>query len=657
MGVAKFQAGAHVRIGKDEYALGRLVSDACWQLEHVSTKRIKEMEQVELSRMYADGSLAFSAAPAVKAIGKLQVQLPEGEAELIKVRRMYAEAYMKESTPRDRHDAFLKISKQLHSSDPPPSYRTVSRWARIYLLAGKDARVLARQHHGKGNRLQRFPQEVLDCCARAIDSVYLRRERGSVAEALERAIAEVIWENKLRPPEMALLKPSRRLLLRMIRRIPAFDRHVARYGRDSAMRHFRWVKGHVFAERPLARVEIDHTPLDLFVVDDNECVPLGRPYLTVAIDVFTRCILGVYIGFVPPSYLSISRALRHALLPKTSLRQEYPEIKNEWLSHGVMDELIVDNGLEFHSNSLEAVCLSIGTTIVYSPRKQPWFKPHVERFVRTVNSEIPQKIEGTTFSNIFERGDYDPVEQAVVRLSTLKRGIMRWIADVYHQRPHRSLGTTPAAMWANSISEQDIPMPDESTNFAVVMGRQYARTLTHKGIEFACLQYNSVELAELRCRLGNKLDVTISVDEEDLGHVFILDPTGERVFKVPALRQEYAGGLTAFQHDIYRKYQRAKLSELDDVDGWIIAKQEVIEMIRLDLKLTRKHAQTRKRLARFESNSLQPAVVSVVAHSQTLPSNASVQEPEQHTDLAEEYLEVDESSLRFAPIMRPRNGR
>jgi hypothetical protein len=55
----------------------------------------------------------------------------------------------------------------------------------------------------------------------------------------------------------------------------------------------------------LERVEIDHTPLDLFVVDDDTGMPLGRPYVTLCIDDFSRCILGMHIGFTSPSYQSV----------------------------------------------------------------------------------------------------------------------------------------------------------------------------------------------------------------------------------------------------------------------------------------------------------------------------------------------------------------
>ncbi len=154
----------------------------------------------------------------------------------------------------------------------------------------------------------------------------------------------VMKENGLRPDSDQLPMPSRRLITRLIADIPAFDKYSARYGHDAALKRFRSVKGHRVVSAPLDRAEIDHTHLDLFVVDDKTSLPLGRPYVTACIDGYTRCILGIYVGFNPPSYQSVAACLKDCFLPKVNLKDEYPEIVNEWAAHGVMRQLVVDGG-------------------------------------------------------------------------------------------------------------------------------------------------------------------------------------------------------------------------------------------------------------------------------------------------------------------------
>jgi len=174
----------------------------------------------------------------------------------------------------------------------------------------------------------------------------------------------------MRPADMTLPLPTRRLVKRLVEDIPAFDRYTARYGHDAAVRRFRSVEGHRVTREPLARAEIDHTYLDLFAIDDETLLPFGRPWFSACEDDYTRCILGMFVGFIPPSFLTVSLCLKDAFRPKTWLKEAYPDIRSDWPAHGVMRELMLDNGPEFHSDSLEQVCLFNGIEMHYAPRRE-----------------------------------------------------------------------------------------------------------------------------------------------------------------------------------------------------------------------------------------------------------------------------------------------
>ena len=58
---------------------------------------------------------------------------------------------------------------------------------------------------------------------------------------------------------------------------------------------------------PLDVVQIDHTIVDLIVVDEVTRTPIGRPVLTLAIDIHTRVVTGFYLGLDHPSYVDGSR--------------------------------------------------------------------------------------------------------------------------------------------------------------------------------------------------------------------------------------------------------------------------------------------------------------------------------------------------------------
>lgn len=63
----------------------------------------------------------------------------------------------------------------------------------------------------------------------------------------------------------------------------------------------------------------------------------------------------------------------------------------------------LDDGAEFDSDSLKAACMALGIEIRYAPRKTPWFKGKIERFLGTLNASLLHGTPGTASSNIFEK--------------------------------------------------------------------------------------------------------------------------------------------------------------------------------------------------------------------------------------------------------------
>src|SRR5208283_2797611 len=641
MGTAAFERDAVVEIDGQKYRMLRKVSNNCWQLENSKTARISELEQEQLLRMYSDRKLRFVNGVGGIVRRKACIEI----SETAKLRRLYVLAALNTDTFTDLQKAISKVWRKTNRPDKPPGSKSVYRWKKRFLESGWDVRALEDAQR-TGNRTKRFPSEVLEICERSIDTVYMRRERKHLQDVLDQAIVKVREENRMRPADMSLPLPTRRLVKRLVEDIPVFDRHTARYGHDAALRRFRSVEGHRVTREPLERAEIDHTNLDLFAIDDETLLPLGRPWFSACEDDYTRCILGMFVGFIPPSFLTVSLCLKDAFRPKTWLKQAYPDIHSDWPAHGVMRELVLDNGPEFHSDSLEQVCLFSGIEMHYAPRKTPWFKGKIERFFGTLNEGVAHGTPGTSFNNIFEKGDYDPAKHAIVTFSTLKRVVRKWLADVYHQKPHRALGVSPVEMWKSSIKPEDIRVPEDPAVLDVVMGRRYQRALTHKGVEFQGLYYNSPDLHELRCRKGNELPVEIRVDESDLGHIFVLSPKDKEVFAVPALRRDYATGIGLFQHRVIRRYQKRHTSLEPSPDGWLQAKEEIVEIIESETRLKRKRSN--KRVARW--GDCKSAGGQTEWDGSSVPSKTLPVSIETGTEYPKEALEEQASKVKVLPV-------
>ena len=120
------------------------------------------------------------------------------------------------------------------------------------------------------------------------------------------------------------------------------------------------------AERPNDVWQIDHTIVDLIVVDEETRLPIGRPYLTIAVDICTRMVAGFHLSLDAPSSVSVGLCILHAAYDKTSWLQERG-VEHPWPVAGLPSVLQCDNGPEFHSRALKAACHEYGIKLVYRP--------------------------------------------------------------------------------------------------------------------------------------------------------------------------------------------------------------------------------------------------------------------------------------------------
>jgi putative transposase len=349
--------------------------------------------------------------------------------------------------------------------------------------------------------------------------------------------------------------------------------------------------------RALQRVSMDHTPSDIVVVDDNTMLPLGRPTITSALDEHTRCPMGYYTGFEPPSCLPVMRCLKHAILPKAYVPREFPSIRNSWKCYGVPELVVVDNPPEFHSSHFERACLQIGTDIQYAKVLVPWYKGKLERYQGTLNHDLIHGNPGTTFSNILERDQYDPTQHAVVLLSTFREMLHKWIIDVYLQTPHRGIMDTPAHRWDSDMSALPPPLPPSASELDVVLGMTVQRVVFHYGIELEGLRYNGDELGALRRRMGTGAKVELTFDPGDLGHINVLDAQNAAYIYVPAVDRLYAKGLSLWQHRVIRRHAQRRFNARTDIVALAQAKAEIRALVERDFN--RKSTHGRKRHARF----------------------------------------------------------
>ncbi len=481
----------------------------------------------------------------------------------------------------------------------PPSFWQVYRWYTDYLDSGENIRSLFPRRSLKGNRENKIQVEVQEITDEVIAERFLVRERVTQSAIFDAVVARIKHENDLRKAagnDVLLRFPDPSTIHRIISKLDPYEVAKARFGKRHADAKFMPKKEGVRPTRPLERVEMDHTKLDLFVVDLERRMPIGRPWMTLAIDVYSKCVAGIFIGFVPPSYHSVMHCLIHAISPKGYIRKRYPSIKNTWDAYGLMETVVVDNGKEFHSQDLTDACLQLGIVVQYAPVKCPWYKPSAERFFGIQNTGLLHQQKGTSFSNIFEKDDYDPKKNAVISYETFMEMVHKWVVDVYHQDKHKGLISTPAKVWQIGVQECEPALPESRKALEVMLGMVEWRTITTSGIELHNLFYNDVNLTALKRQYKNGIGkkVKVKYDPTDLSEIHVLDEDKKAYVTVKAVSQSYTQGLNLWAHKVICRYAKEQLKLDYDIVSLALAKEEIWKLAAAEWNLTKRTGSRQK---------------------------------------------------------------
>jgi hypothetical protein len=128
----------------------------------------------------------------------------------------------------------------------------------------------------------------------SIESFYLQRIKPPLS-ALVRQVKADCHQAGLKPPDRKTI----------LRRVAALDERrlmAAREGSKAARERYDQVNKSPDVREALERVQIDHTPVDLIVVDEIKREPLGRPWLSLIIDIASRMVCGLLTTLLCPRH-------------------------------------------------------------------------------------------------------------------------------------------------------------------------------------------------------------------------------------------------------------------------------------------------------------------------------------------------------------------
>lgn len=368
-----------------------------------------------------------------------------------------------------------------------------------------------------------------------------------------------------------LKKPSDETVRSYINSAECYETVARKFGKGEADAKFSGNYHPIPAKRLLEVVLIDSTVLDTWcVLDDETMLPLGRPTLTIAIDLYTRMILAAIVTYEPPSLFTAMACLKRVNMSKEDINERWPTILRKSDGWGKPSMVVVDNELAQAGKSYQSACEDGKINVRWAPVARPQYKAVVERFFLTLKMLLLDKLPGGVpyKPDIMRQLGIDPAKVATIPVHKLNELVNMAINDVYHYDPHSTLRMPPALAWEKSKKQHKRPYIGDIEFLDKAFGALETRTLTTSGIEFEGMVFHDpgitggllddlAGLAPRRARRKSKLSslnprVMFKYNPANIEAIYVWNGKRKEYVRLPNISREATKGLSIWHWKILR---------------------------------------------------------------------------------------------------------
>lgn len=334
---------------------------------------------------------------------------------------------------------YIEKGSKEFDSNTNPKLRTVRDWVRSYRnaekLFGNGYVGLLPKNQKKGNKHERFSCEVTE-----LIDFYIKNEYENTKQK-NKALVYGAFKNACE--QKGYIPPSLQTFCKKIDKRPIEEQEGARKGKRARYQKetFYWELEETtprHGDFPFNIGHLDHTELDIELVCSRTGKVLGKPYLTLMIDAFTRRVLAFYISFESPSYRSCMMVFRDCVRRHSRLPQQ----------------IVVDNGKEFHSIYFETLMAMYERELKRRPPAKPRYGSILERLFGTTNAMFIHNLQGNTkiMKNVRQvTKSVNPKNHAIWTLPNLSAALEEFFFDIYDSTEHPALDQTPRESFEKGI--------------------------------------------------------------------------------------------------------------------------------------------------------------------------------------------------------------
>jgi len=466
---------------------------------------------------------------------------------------------------------------ELAASEHGVSIAMIYRWIAAY-TEQPEVKTLLPKRRGPASGRTCLGSEVEDTISETIKTFYTKHPKIKFSKLHKEVISSC--RNKGISPA-----PSKATIRRRADAISLELKNKINHGPKKGKHLSTPIKKPYSADYPMQIVQFDHTVCDVFIVDNFDRTALVRPWITLAIDIYSRCIVGYYAGLDSPSSTTVAMAVTNTILPKNdTLSRLGIDEDFTWPCHGIYESSHHDNAKEFRGRALKLGCVQNGINLIFRPLGKPHFGGHIERLIGTIMGEV-HLLPGTTFSNVQDRGEYPSEARATLSFEEFEKWLVLQII-IYNNTIHRSISEPPISKFLEHKCTKETlrNTPKDPFKFFVSFLPFELRTLRREGIQLFKTFYRADILYSPRTPIGSK--IVVRYDPRDISKLYYVAPDGE-IYDIP---QAHSGRprISLFEHKAALKALKKKGLEQIDEETIYRAIDEQKKVLNKASKLTKK---------------------------------------------------------------------
>jgi putative transposase len=443
--------------------------------------------------------------------------------------------------------------------------------------------------------VKRLPSKVERVIRAVIKHEYLSKsKRITIADAAKTVQRQCRKRGWLAPSKTTIVGRIKALSPAEVDAVRGSQKHAAP-GRYEQRRGV-----HPAVNQILYECQLDHTPSDLCIVDEEHRLPLeGAQTLSVVLDVSSRCVTGFALSMEAPSIRVAGQVVAFAILPKERFLEQMG-VDASWPCWGKPTFLYMDSGPDFTSSDFERALDLHNIHVLRRPKSAPNYAAQIESLFSKFLQEVHQ-LPGSRFSSLKERLAFDPEGHAIMTINEFRRWFTIFITMVYHQSPHSGLNDLPPIVaWQRGIlgygDKPGIGLPDREED-ELHLKQDFLpavrRTIQPEGVKINHSWYQDALLAEwVGAENEDEPDgkFIFKSDSFDVSEVYFLHPRERRYITIPRVDPNDVGSVTAWDIGTVKRQQKNDNRQLVD--------QRTIDAGMEQMRAVQKEAAERTKAAR-----------------------------------------------------------